>query len=377
MTAASSQLAFRSRPQAWRAYKGILREISSRGLAKGERLPNQPELRAALGVSNDTLHDVIKVMTERGIVTSRPRHGTVVADPDALASVPWTIGIVVGRVEDERPLTFYAELLMRLQASLGRAGCRCVTYHRTTRHLPCPIGEVPSLREDIEGGAIDGLLALAEMREDEWRWTLRQGVPVCHAHVWENAPCGVLIDQASMAETAVATLVSRGCRRIAAAALVDREILHSRFWDGFDRGAARAGLPASAVRSLSAGASYSRPEQMDMIAQQLAKNLLCLPAHERPDGIVVGDDYIAEQFVALLCAGGYRPQVAVQTNRQQPRHFALPVIAFEVDIHALAQRTTDLLLERVCNPAAPERVEWLAPRHEHAGSRSEQSVTVG
>ncbi len=375
MTTAASQLAFRTRPQAWRAYKGILREISSRGLVKGARLPNQPELRAALGVSNDTLHAVIEHMTASGIVTSRPRHGTVVADPHALANVPWNIGITVGRVEDERPLTFYAELLMRLQASLGRAGCRCVIYPRTTRHLPCPIGEVTSLREDLETGAIDGLLALAEMRTDEWQWILQQGIPVCHTHVWESAPCGVLIDQGAMAENAVATLVQRGCRKLAAAALVDREILHTRFWDGFDRGVARAGLPAA--KSLSAGASYSRPEQMDMIATQLANGLLGLPANERPDGIVIGDDYIAEQFVALLHAGGYRPQVAVQTNRQQPRHFALPVIPFEVDIHELAQQTTALLLERVCNPAAPERVEWLAPRHAHASTRSEQLVTVG
>ena len=62
--------------------------------------------------------------------------------------------------------------------------------------------------------------------------------------------------------------------------------------------------------------------------------------------------------------------MAVQTNRQQPRIFLLPIFAYEVDIQTLAERTVNLLLERVRNPASPERVEWHVPRLNQAEAQS-------
>jgi len=196
----------------------------------------------------------------------------------------------------------------------------------------------------------------------DWRKAERAGVPICCTHRWIEAPCAVLVDEAAMAEQAALHLSQRGCRRIAATALVGRDIAPGEFWTGFDRGIARAGRGVHG-ESLSVGKMLAIPEFIDQNAPALAQQLLSRPASKRPDGLIIGDDYIASQLTALLRdAGGYRPKIAVKTNRHVVRHFALPIDAFEVDPQQLAARTVSLLLERIWNPQSAARVEWHVPR---------------
>lgn len=363
MKRTSPQFELQQKPQAWKTYKRIVRLIRGAGLRVGDRLPTQPEMCKALDVCTNTLKPAMEALIASGAIISKKKIGTVIADEDAMIRVPWTIGVATGRREDANPELFNDALLIRILAALGRSHCKSMVYHRQWRFLPTSIKDYFGLPDDIACGAIDGLVLVLPLKLTDWRKTEAAGVPICYTHHGDRVPCGVLIDQKTMAEHAVAQLVARGCRRIAAGTIVERAIAPTSFWDGFDRGIQNAGLPASAGETLIIDDSIARgvPEAIDRLAPALARGLLNRPPAARPDGLVIPDDYVASQLTAILRRAGYRPLIAVQTNRQLPRAFALPIISFEVDIDAMARQAADLILRRVWGDV-PQQVEMHVPR---------------
>src|SRR5699024_1088770 len=66
---------------------------------------------------------------------------------------------------------------------------------------------------------------------------------------------------------------------------------------------------------------------------EIAQHLLALPPADRPDGLIIEDDYLAMGLTSALARYcDYRPMLAVCTTRQSPLAFALPVIRYETDI---------------------------------------------
>lgn len=53
----------------------------------GEQLPSERDLAAQLGVSRPLIHDALLVLSARGLITLRPRHGCVVKDLRTDASI--------------------------------------------------------------------------------------------------------------------------------------------------------------------------------------------------------------------------------------------------------------------------------------------------
>jgi len=351
-----------NRPQVWKAYKRILRYTRREGLRNGDRLPSQPELGKTLGLVGSTFRAAMTALETDGAVVSRQKVGTTIADDHLISRVPWTIGVTTINVT-EQPLGFGAELFLRILAALSRAGARPVVYQRTKQAL----GRFHGLADDIAEDNIDGLVTLTPVDAPTSEVAARRQMPICHTHWWKGAKSGVLVDQKTWAERAVTLLAARGCRKIAATDVFSEvpdteDRAGNEFRDGFIRGLRAAGLPDDKGRPLAFTKDYDRHVQLRRAAPYLVQLLLRRPAAQRPDALVISDDYVAAHLALILRErSDYRPMLAVQTNRQVPRVFSLPVIAFEVDIEALATQTVNLLIDRLCNPSTPDRIEWYVP----------------
>lgn len=339
--------------QVLRACKFLWRYIHQHGLGPGDHLPTQAELRATTEFSNDTLSRAMGVFMDSGLLTRKFKQGTVLARPPDRLDGLWTVGVAVPR-DMTGTVPFYAQLFSFLQQALTQAGCR-FQVHLELEHSPLPMrtksfSDYYLLARDLDAGRLDGVLCLGGLDEREWRGYVQRGIAVCHVGPWEEAPAGACIDRYRMAREAVQLLYARGCRDIHMVCMYRPAPDNNHAWDGFRAGLAEVGLPP---RCLACGEGLAA-------GQLAARRLLAEP--QRPDGLLVVDDRIASGLaVVLRDHPDYRPAIAVQTNRQAPLAFALPVIHFEVDIVALAAAACEVLVARMNNPLLPEVLLRLDP----------------
>ena len=344
------------RPEATRAAQTVIRMIHRKALRQGDHVPSQQELCASMGVSNNALSAAMRVLVANGVLTRKPRVGTVVVDPNQQIRGLWRVGLAILPATASMP--YYGELFHRVQLHLQDAGCVTSVYLRDEQlHRPegSKLEHFQFLLDDLHRRPLDAVLDLAGLTGENWRERAESGLILVHAGPWEDAPCGVVIEQGQMARHAVHALVDRGCRRLATVSMWGHDRGPARYWQGFVQGLQEAGMPAAtAEQSLHGG-------EGPVGGCNVAAQLLAMPPHERPDGLVVVDDRVAMGLTASIVQSDYRPRIAVQTNRQAPLAFALPVLHFEVDIEDLARRAIDMLLRRLNRPDLPMERQWLYP----------------
>jgi DNA-binding LacI/PurR family transcriptional regulator len=347
------------------AVKAVLRYAHSRRLKEGDRLPPQQSLRVELGFSNDTLTRAMGQLMHAGIITRKSKVGTVVADLGRPLPNLWSVALPSFPAEVVGEVPFLAQLLQFLQSGVRQAGHRCHVYPMGGRgNVESPsLTDFSGLEQDILSGAVDAVLTTLATDERHWTWASRHNLPLCHTWWWETAACGVVIDQKPMVMQAASLLADQGCRRLALVAAEPPREGFSRFWEGFTEAA--AGL-AGRIETL----PLLHEGQGVLSGQRIAQRLLSMPSGARPDGLIAVDDRVTLGLTTtLVSAGDYRPKIVVQTNRQAPLSFALPVFRFEVDIEQIATAAVNQLQQRLPNPSLPPRLEFIPPRfaglHEH------------
>ncbi|MCX5661602.1 MAG: substrate-binding domain-containing protein [Planctomycetota bacterium] len=348
---------FRGREQTWRAYKRLLQFMHGRSMKPGDKMPAQAELRRLLGLNNSTLSGAMRRLVSQGVVSRKRRVGTVVANIADAPAVAWSVGVATFPAPAHGPDSFFAELAIRIQTALARARCRCISYMLFRRMSPHPFTEFFGLAEDIADSNLDGLICLTPLRLSDWRSAVRRGIAICHTPHWEEATCGVLIDQGSLVEQAIPQLMARGCKSIALVTFGRADVTSPRAFHAFRRAAAAAGIPESRAQLITATDWSSEGGRL------LATELRSRPEKQRPQGLIVLDDYTALGLTqALQVSGDYHPRIALQANHQLPLIFPRPVLRFETDVEELATHSVDMLLRRMQNPTRPEQVEWLPTR---------------
>ena len=343
------------RSQVSRAAREVIRFIHSSDLGPDDRLPPQSELVAKLEFSNDTMSEAMRALVVAGVLTRKRRAGTVVSDPDRVVAGLWRVGVAVFSTICQ---PFYAHLLHRVLSNLHELGCIATLHMLTpgcTRRPPL-LADFGALEADIADGTVNGIISFSDLALPEWDRVDRQGVPMCHVSAWEDAPSGVIIDQAPMVEQAIALLVAGGCKNLA---LVHCESNES----GYHRGllAYRAAIKKAQLGSRSLMCFGGREGSHG--GARVADELLALPQDQRPDGLIVLNDWMGMGFTARLAeAGSYRPNLTVQSNKQAPLAFALPVVHFEVDAEQIALKSVEMLIQRMRNPSIVGRCEWISPQ---------------
>ncbi len=335
--------------------RALLRLIHDQRLLAGDRLPAQEALRRALKVGNGRINAAMRLLVRNGILQRQTKTGTVVKQPDALLPNFWTVGLPAFVPHEPGGHSFFVHLHHSLEMCLLQAGCRIRVYVQPCNPdgVPRSLGLYEDLLADADDGELDAVVSPVVIEpRDEVGGRLR-GIPAVHVAASETEPCAVLIDRFELARQAVQRLAGQGGRHLA---LVMHGSLDAAFrggWDGFRAGLAEAGevvgesTPWVTGRGLEGGV-------------QAARELLARPADRRPDGLVVMDDWIAHGLADLLRReSDYRPLLAVQTSRQVPLGFALPVIRYEVDIDALARQAVDLCLAGLTGRHDLDRVQWV------------------
>lgn len=83
-----------------RAVDELLRLIRERGYSAGEKLPNEYELSAQLGVSRNTIREAVRVLASRNILDIRQGAGTFISQKKGVADDPLGFSLM----EDRRKL---------------------------------------------------------------------------------------------------------------------------------------------------------------------------------------------------------------------------------------------------------------------------------
>lgn len=83
-----------------RAVDELMRFIRERGYGVGEKLPNEYELSAQLGVSRNTIREVMRVLASRNILDIRQGAGTFISQKKGVADDPLGFSLM----EDRRKL---------------------------------------------------------------------------------------------------------------------------------------------------------------------------------------------------------------------------------------------------------------------------------
>jgi hypothetical protein len=350
-----------SRPEAARIYRKIVQLIQQDGGEAGQKLPAQTELCRQLGTNNNTLSEAMRWLIADGVLTRRPRVGTRVADVAAARS-----GFVVGLLTSEAALVspFTCVLQQLLHYELASTGC-CLRVSQ-----PAGWDELIAAMEggltptQLMGGEVDALVTLVGLGPAACERARGMGVSVIHAGGFENAPCGVIIDQEIMLRGAVMLLATQDCKRPLLVLGPGGERWHRGAVRGYAAGCQSAGItdtlqplqPPEAIDGLRRGPHLSVAGG-EVVGRQIA----AMPEETRPDGLIAIDDHTAMGLAVALAQAGIALPLVMQTNRQTATAMALPTYRFEVDLGDLAKRTAALTLAQLQRPGGKPQVDWLEP----------------
>jgi DNA-binding LacI/PurR family transcriptional regulator len=342
-----------------------LRGLILRGqLRPGERIPARTEIERHFDTSSVTAQRAFDRLVEDRFVVVQGKRGTFVAErpphlyhyalcfPQTLDSGPW--------------VRFWTVLANATRAMAKSAPFRLSIYHGISKHLG---GEdYQTLLADVAARRLAGIIFASNPHLVEGTPILDEpGIPrvaMMSAPV-QPGVLGVGFDSAAFLERAVEFLVSRGRRRLAA-------IVVPHFVDPllprFENVLAAHGLvfhPYWVQMAFQSEAAW---------AAHLAELLARGPKGERPDGLIIVDDNLAEPACKGLLQAGLRVpadlDVVAHCNFPPPVSSVVPVSRLGYDIFQVLELCLDLLNRQRRKEVLPEvtavvpQFEWEV-REEH------------
>ncbi|MFP4029288.1 MAG: GntR family transcriptional regulator [Candidatus Brocadiia bacterium] len=337
------------------AYKKLLRYIHVHKLTPGDHLPPQEELRNELGYSHHTLSKAMGMLTDAGVVSRKPKVGTIVQNPEAVLKGVWTVGLIT-QPQEVLEVPFFAFLSNLLQSQLIRMGCRVHMYPNIDGSGSDRLEHFPGLPEEVAAERLDGVMATVQLQRNATRSITDNDIVLVHVGPGEKSENAVCIDQRAMVKKAADLFISGGCRQLAVVSNFGEGSGEIGFWRGFQEALDESPEHQSDGESLHEG---NGPES----GTEVARKILERPASERPDGLIVVDDRIAMGLtVELSKTEDYRPRIAVQANREVPLAFPIPVTRFYVNIEEMARLGAQKMVRQLRDPSEPDGVTWLEPQ---------------
>lgn len=340
------------------ACKQVARYIQAHGLKVGDKLPPQLEMCRELGFCHNVLSPAMRVLTDMGLLSRRRSRGTEIVNLDPLNCITWTVGLAVIDLPIQGPGAFHAWLTHALQSELAKRHCTSHNYFLVEKpHFPRhQLEDFPGLAEDVANRFVDGVIVVTSLLDSEALAVFEQaGIPVLVFSNVGNAHKSLVIspDTSGVITDATAELVGQGARRLA----VVSNIFVMRAYAALVRRLARSHIDRGLVMEqlLVSGGVKS--------GEEAALALLERPASQRPDALIIIDDFTALGMARVLAArGDYAPRIAVQANRQLPLTWPLPVMRYELDIGEFAAQAVKMLQESLLNPSLSPRWERVPAR---------------
>ncbi len=189
----------------WRKIANYYRkEISSGKLTPGSRLPSTQELAEVYETSVYSVQYALAALTHEGLVSRRPRYGTVVNEYSPGLKV---VGILILMHGHSGFDAFRRSLVSELSLKLQEMGCEAVTVLEDAN--------APDLTERVRGAIRKlGIQAIIPFTSDKMDSILQKiNIPRVYDVPVENMKRGVNVPREEFAELAVNALAKRGCRR--------------------------------------------------------------------------------------------------------------------------------------------------------------------
>lgn len=340
-------------------------------LPPGSRLATRQELERRFEVSRVTMQKAAGQLEADGFLVSRGRHGTYVANhlphrghfglvfPDA--PVPGSL----------RPRYFTA-LLQEAHALSGGSGARVSLYYG---HVFRPEPDFQRLEEDVRhhrlaglifpiapGGLFRGSAALTEPGLARVAVTDVAAPPGVHA---------ITLDMRSFFARALAELQRTGCRRVALLTvphpptdwetvfgeeLRRRQLVTRPYWHQY--------VPVADADC----------------ARRVTHLLFAANLDDRPDGLIIADDNLAEPAEAGLIDAGVRVpedlRVIAHCNFPWPTPSPLPVRRLGFDMQALLRHAVTLLGDGAAGEGRPPEHFALQPVFSEEACRGAREATA-
>ena len=278
-------------------YAKVLAHLQAviRAAAPGTALPTITALRAEFGVSQATIDRALGELRAQGLIESRRGAGTFVSGRLKRRHY----GLLFSHILfDSRVGTFYHLLFAALQRRLEASGALLRLYVPNSPDADVET-KVPLLVADAQQGLVDGLILIQHWRAHP----LPLSIPVVSLGRLPFAAHRVIPDDLALARCAAHALFGRQCRRAAFIGLdVSQDGPLAR--DVFLREAARLGIAANSDATVIAGGYFIDGARQ---SGREAFHALWARLHEKPDGLVVMNEYVAQGVIAAMGELGLRP----------------------------------------------------------------------
>jgi DNA-binding LacI/PurR family transcriptional regulator/DNA-binding transcriptional regulator YhcF (GntR family) len=302
-------------------------------------LPTFDEMVAEFGVSRSVLQRAIRSLREDGFIRSVDRQGLFVSDaPPHLCQFAL---LFPNSPCDSEWSRMNAVLLSEAQKmERERADCRFVVYSGL-RDVDRGQEVLARLRDDVEHERLAGIIALPGTLElmDHFPFS-RPSLPKVHVCAYE--PLGldmtITVDGNGFYQRAMERLVAKGRKRVAIVHMADTasDLMHQGLFE-------KAGLELHGPWIQWVGRSH--PE----FAAGIVSLLLDYPPDQRPDGLIVGDDNLAEHVAAGIIQTGLRVgedlDVVAHCNWPWPLPSPLPFERIGFSITELLERSVDSIAQ--------------------------------
>lgn len=334
--------------------RALVRYIIKQGLTFGEKLPAQEELRKLLNYSHNSMSPAMNLLVDSGMLERKPKIGTIINDPKSFPAGLWRIAFPFGMLDNTPRCQFETILIRYLQEKCFQAKCHMRFYILNVDKVgivPHEFSDFGLLQNDLEAGRVDGILTPAFFSAESSIYAAVFSVPLCNVGGWQETPLRVSIAFQDVIIQGIGLLDKKGCKSISVI---------------FDRN--------------------SQKEVVDFIDNQIIKdqkyknlqikiidtgNLKCVEEivgsykeneASRPDGLIVLNDNLALELTTRLRDLSFSPEVIVQSNKQIPLFFPMPVIKIEFDIEELADAGVSLLMDRILSFDLDGGIKTIKPK---------------
>ncbi len=339
------------------AKQALIRYIQDSRLQVGDKLPGHELLRHQLKLSGTTIFRAIQALRDEGVFEVRDKVGTFIKSADFSTKIGRSIGVLLP--DDNHPSAFICMLSLFIQYSLIQHGCLPVPFLRrdVDQWKPSGLDDIPGLEDALLNDKLDGIIDLCDIQLDPQDHRFDH-IPLVFVGNTQRDKCGVAIDLIGFLSTAMHRAAHSGFRRpalVASSGVYSEEILTPAFRRlveecGFEPDSERFELKAEPILH---GRYWAAP-------------LLELPPEQRPDVLVLMDEYVGNDLLTALRlseapgARDYRPTVIVCLNVEQPMTLASDrVVAYRKSLNELACRAVDYLLRRLRGETQNVKVEYL------------------
>lgn len=340
--------------------RALVRYIIQRNLSSGAKLPAQEDLRRQLGFSHNSMTPAMNLLVESGMLERKPRQGTIIRDPAAIPAGLWRIAFPFGILDNSPSCQFETILIRYLQEKCYRALCHMRYYILNVDKVgkvPHELNDFGLLQNDIRENRIDGILTPAFFSSEASTIAKGFSVPLCNIGGWQETPIRVSIDSRRVIAKGLEELQKRGCRNIS---IIFNYYSQQYLLDFIDKI-----KEEKAYQNMQIDVLNSSISDADYMAGKLKKE-------KRTEGLILLNDIFALELVSKMTEFNYSPSVVVQSNRQIPLFFPIPVIKVEFDIEVLAETGMTLLLDKIkrldCDPTEkniePKIVDYLNVKEE-------------